>query len=117
MNGLDGRQQEVVQDLGAQHPLFHLIHHALRAGVPRGPGSSFCPYSPKCVEDEFSEVGGYKRTPIRAPRLPLAPHTSPARFKGGLVGFVARDRYEQWRLATYQLPENSSEEGHLPSPG
>src|SRR5215208_4701675 len=32
MNGLDGRRQEVGQDLGAQHPLFHLIHQALRAG-------------------------------------------------------------------------------------
>jgi hypothetical protein len=50
MNGLDGRQQEVVQDLGAQHSLFHLTHHALRAGVPRGPGSSFLPL--------FTEVRG-----------------------------------------------------------
>ena len=47
------------------------------------------------IEGKFSEVGGYKRAPIRAPRLSLAPHTSPARFKGRLVGFVARDRYEQ----------------------
>jgi hypothetical protein len=29
---LDGRHQEVGQDLGAQNPLFDLIHHALRAG-------------------------------------------------------------------------------------
>jgi hypothetical protein len=50
MNGLDGRQQEVVQDLGAQHPLFYLTHHALQAGVPRGPGSSFLPL--------FTEVRG-----------------------------------------------------------
>jgi hypothetical protein len=57
------------------------------------------------VVDEFSEVHGSLRTLV-----------SPARFKGKLVGFVARDRYEQWRLATHQLPENSSEERHLPSP-
>jgi hypothetical protein len=34
---------------------------------------------PTCVEEKFSEVRGYKRAPIRAPRLPLAPHTIPAR--------------------------------------
>jgi hypothetical protein len=28
---------------------------------------------------KFSEVRGYKRAPIWAPRLPLAPHTIPAR--------------------------------------
>jgi hypothetical protein len=31
------------------------------------------------VEEEFCEVRGYKRAPIWAPRLPLAPHTIPAR--------------------------------------
>jgi hypothetical protein len=30
------------------------------------------------------------------------------------VGFVAWDCYEQWRLATLQLPENISKERHLP---
>ena len=38
-----------------------------------------CPYSPECVELEFSEVRGYKRAPIWASRLPLAPDTIPAR--------------------------------------
>jgi hypothetical protein len=35
----------------------------------------------------------------------------PARIEGKFVGFVARDCYEQWRLATLQLPENFSNEG------
>ena len=38
----------------------------------------------------------------------------PARIEGKFVGFVARDCYEQWRLATLQLPENFSKERHLP---
>src|ERR687897_3083601 len=35
-------------------------------------GSFSCPYSPECLEVEFSEVHGYKRAPIWVPRLPLA---------------------------------------------
>src|SRR5215217_931632 len=38
----------------------------------------------------------------------------PARIEGKFVGFVARDCYEQWRLATLQLPENFSKERYLP---
>src|SRR5215204_7747539 len=34
---------------------------SLRAGASNSPGpSSFCPYSPKCVEQKFSEVRGSK---------------------------------------------------------
>jgi hypothetical protein len=30
----------------------------VRAGAPNSPGpSSYCPYSPKCLVEEFSEVG------------------------------------------------------------
>jgi hypothetical protein len=84
-------------------------------GTSLGSGSSSSPYSPECLEVEFSEVRGYKRAPIWAPMLPLAPHTSPpARFKGRLVGFVARGCYKQCRLATLELPENFSEERYLP---
>jgi hypothetical protein len=32
MSELDGRRQEVAQDLGAEHPLFRLIDSALRVG-------------------------------------------------------------------------------------
>jgi hypothetical protein len=38
----------------------------------------------------------------------------PDRIEGKFVGFVARDCYEQWRLATLQLPEKFSKERHLP---
>src|SRR5215204_5296162 len=41
----------------------------------------------------------------------------PARIEGKFVEFVARDCYEQWRLATLQVPEKSSKERHLPYPG
>src|SRR5215208_2609289 len=37
----------------------------------------------------------------------------PARIEGKFVEFVPRDCYEQWRLATLQLPENFSKERHL----
>ena len=36
-----------------------------------------------------------------------------ARIEGKFVEFVPRDCYEQWRLATLQLPENFSKERHL----
>jgi hypothetical protein len=36
-------------------------------------------YLSNLVEEEFYEVRGYKRASIWAPRLPLAPHTIPAR--------------------------------------
>jgi hypothetical protein len=32
-----------------------------RAGAPDSPGPSLCPYSPECVEVEFSEVRIQKR--------------------------------------------------------
>ena len=38
----------------------------------------------------------------------------PARIEGKFVGFVARDCYEQWQLATLQVPENFSKERHIP---
>jgi hypothetical protein len=37
-----------------------------------------------------------------------------ARVEGKFVGFVAKNCYEQWRLATLQLPENFPKERHLP---
>jgi hypothetical protein len=37
-----------------------------------------------------------------------------ARVEGKFVGFVAKDCYEQWRLATLQLPENFPKERPLP---
>ena len=49
-----------------------------KPGTPEVPS-----YSPKCVEEEFSEVRGYKRAPIWAPMLPLAPHTSPPGLRAG----------------------------------
>jgi hypothetical protein len=52
MNGLDGRQQEVGQDLGAQHSTLYSTSYTMRSGPGshEAPALPFCPYSPKCVE-------------------------------------------------------------------
>src|SRR5215211_6000673 len=44
----------------------------------------------------------------------LRTRSLPARIEGKFVGFAARDCYEQWRLATLQLPEKFSKERQLP---
>jgi hypothetical protein len=74
-----------------------------------GSAPFFSPYSPECVEVEFSEVRDYKLAPIWVRQL----HTTvlkvpPARSKDYLATVVARIRYNALRLATAQLPENFS---------
>ena len=50
--------------VGASGPEVRLRRWVLSchlAVIPRCPGPSSCPYSPECVEEEFSEVQGSKR--------------------------------------------------------
>jgi hypothetical protein len=55
-----------------------------------------------------------ERQPWSPNRRSLRTLSLPARIEGKFVGFAASDCYEQWRLATLQLPENFSKERHLP---
>src|SRR5215211_5835671 len=71
------------------------------------PGHSPSPYSPECVEEEFSEVHSIKpprSAPPRPATLRIVPEERIGRIGAPLATIEARQCYRPLRLATVQLP-------------
>jgi hypothetical protein len=125
-SGASVRRSSAARDASAPTCLpsclsFHLYPHGVCTTLLTLPGLSrgwlsLRRYSPECVENRNSRkfaVTNERQFGLQGWRS-LRTLSLPARIEGKFVGFAARDCYEQWRLATLQLPEKFSKERDLP---